>query len=52
MTEKNYKELSEKLGYQNTYEMFKTILRATRKMKHPTRSKYLRHYMIGSMSSF
>lgn len=43
---KNYKELSEKLGYQNTYEMFKTILRATRKMKHPTRSKYLRHYMI------
>lgn len=43
---KNYKELSEKLGYQNTYEMFKTILRATRKMRHPTRSKPLRHHMI------
>lgn len=43
---KNYKELSKKLGYQNTYEMFNTILRATRKMKHPTRSKPLRHHMI------
>lgn len=43
---KKYKELSEKLGYQNTYEIFKAILRATRKMKHPTRSKQLKHYMI------